>query len=496
MPLTFNGKIDRRALPDPAGNGLDTGREYVGPRTPVEEALAGIWCDVLKLEQAGIHDSFFALGGHSLLATQVMSRIREVFALELPVYLVFEKPTIAELASEIQGQQSPGARLIIARERAAELPLSYAQERLWFLDQLVPNNPFYNMPTVFRASGPLDVVALGQALSEIARRHEALRTIFGRGDRGPLQIIKGTYDVPLPVVDCSGLPDEQRERLSQDLVNQEAMKAFNLNIGPLLRVRVIRLTAQDHLIVVVIHHIVSDAWSMAVFTGELRELYNNYRLGDASELPELPIQYVDFALWQRDWLRGDELERQMNYWRERLGNLPSLSLPCDRLRPTVSSFRGAVQRMILSEELSQGLKKLCRNQGVTLFMALVATFKVLLMRYSNQEDLAIGAPIANRNRSEIEGLVGFFVNTLVMRTDLSGWPGFNDLLARVKESALQTYAHQDLPFEKLVEELHPQRDLSRNPLFQVMFALQNAPDSGIDFGDVALRRQLPTKVTT
>jgi aspartate racemase len=372
-------------------------------------------------------------------------------------------------------------------KRASSAPLSFAQQRLWFLDQLEPGNAFYNMPQSTRIGGELSVQILHQAFDTIVMRHESLRTTFGYRDGTPVQIINKSVEVQLPVVDLSELPAGEREKEARRLASEEARRPFDLGKGPLLRASLLRLGEEDHVLLLTMHHIVSDGWSAGILMRELSLLYEAYSAGKASPLAELPIQYADFAVWQREWLQGEVLEKQLSYWRERLGDdLPVLELPTDRVRPAVQSYRGNSHSLVLSKNLADQLRQLSQQEGATLYMVVLAAFQVLLSRYSGQEDIIVGSPIAGRNRAETEGLIGFFVNTLVVRTDLTGNPTFRDLLKRVKEVALDAYAHQDLPFEKLVEELQPERDLSQNPLFQVMFALQNAPRSGLELGELKL----------
>jgi len=360
------------------------------------------------------------------------------------------------------------------------VPLSFAQQRLWFLEQLVPGNPFYNVPTAVRLSGPLNITALEQTFNEIVRRHEALRTSFKMVEAQLVQALAPHLNVPLPVVDLEQLPTAAREQEARRLTAQEAQRPFDLATGPLLRVQLLNLGTSEHVLLLTMHHIVSDGWSIGVLLRELGVLYTAFATGQPSPLAELPLQYADFAQWQRQWLQGEVLSTQLAYWRQQLDNLPVLELPTDRPRPAVQSYQGATQYLSLSLELTQALESVSQTAGVTLFITLLAAFQTLLYRYSGQTDIAVGSPIANRNRSEIEGLIGFFVNSLVLRTDLSGNPMFRELLTRVREVALGAYAHQDLPFEKLVEELQPERDLNRNPLFQVVFALQNAPVEALE----------------
>ena len=477
LPLTPNGKIDRKALPAPQSETEATPSSP--PRNPVEEAVAGIWCELLHLRQVGIHDNFFDLGGHSLLAIQMLSWLRDVFGIELSVRALFNAPTITELAGQISTGLAGGgehrAMPLKPLPRTTQLSLSFAQQRLWFLDQWEGASALYNIGHAWWLQGPLDVAQLRESVTRLIARHESLRTVFVSEQGQPQQQVLADVTAELPLVDLGALPAEQAR--AQALVQATALarQGFDLTQAPLLRLALFRVTESTHLLVLVIHHIVSDGWSMGVFCRELAALY----AGNGEPLPPLPVQYPDFAQWQRAELQGAVLERQLAYWRARLASLTTLELPTDRPRPPAQSYRGARHTFALSAELSATLKQLSQRERVTPYMLLLAAFQVLLSRYSGQDDIAVGSPIAGRTRREFEGLIGFFVNTLVLRTDLSGNPRFRDLLARVRESALDAYAHQDVPFEKLVEELKPERDASRNPLIQVMFVLQNAPGGGL-----------------
>jgi amino acid adenylation domain-containing protein len=497
LPLTPNGKVDRRALPIPDLHAELTD-QYVAPRTPTEEILSLIWAQVLKLEQVGIHDNFFTFGGHSLLATQLVSRIRTSFKVELPLRSLFAAPTVAELSPHIQRLQQQELELtsppILPRAENAELPLSYAQQRLWFLDQLQPNSSLYNIPIALRLVGTLNQAALAQSLEEIIHRHEALRTNFITVDGTPRQVIQTATNWTISVVNCQHLSIKAQEIAAQQLAQKQAIQSFDLASEVLIRVTLVVLSETEHLLNVCMHHIVSDGWSMGVFVSELAALYNAYSIGlpslpDATRIPltPLPIQYADFAIWQRKWLVGDVLQRQLNYWQQQLKDAPALLvLPTDRPRPAVQTFVGAYQDFALSVELTQGLMQLSQQQDCTLFMTLLAAFDTLLYRYTGTEDILVGSPIANRDRSEIEGLIGFFVNTLVMRSNLSENPSFAELLTRVRSMALSAYAHQNLPLEMLVEALQPERDLSHTPLFQVMFALQNPYLSEVELSGLSI----------
>jgi amino acid adenylation domain-containing protein len=498
MPLTPNGKVDRRALRAPDVQSEIT-QTYVAPRTPVEEILAQLWSQVLKLKRVGITDNFFELGGHSLLATQLVSRIRTTFKIELPLRRLFAAATVAQLAQEIQQQQQQLELTVpplLPTPRNAHLPLSFAQSRLWFLDQLKPNSAFYNIPAALRLQGQLQVTALQQSLREIIHRHSALRTNFITVDGQPVQIIHTETAWALSIVDGKDLPRGKQEIASQQLASSLAQQPFDLANEPLFRATLVVLSETEHILLMCTHHIVSDGWSMGVFVQELATLYNAYSQGQPSPLAPLVVQYADFAVWQRQWLAGEVLQTQLAYWQKQLADAPALlSLPTDRPRPPVQTFSGAHLTFGLSCELTLALTQLSQQQGVTLFMTLLAAFDVLLYRYTDTEDILVGSAIANRNRSEIEGLIGFFVNTLVMRTDVSGNPSFAELLARVRELAIDAYAHQDLPFEMLVEALQPERSLSHTPLFQVMFVLQNAPRTQIELTGLSVS-SLPAQSAT
>ena len=496
FPLTANGKVDRRALPTPDGRRPELDEVFVACRTPTEELLAAIWSQVLAVERVGIYDNFFQLGGHSLLATQVVSRIREAFKVEMPLRRLFEAPTVAGLAENIDLSRGGGLQAppIVPVPRDEELPLSFAQQRLWFIDQLEPDRSVYNFPAAVRLKGPLNLIALKQSLNAIVNRHEALRTTFPIVDGRPVQVIAPLLTLTLRMVDLRELPEPERESEVQRLAANEAQRPFDLAEGPLVRATVLQLGENEHVGLLTMHHIVSDGWSTGILVREMAILYDAFCSERPASLPVLPIQYADFAHWQRRWLEGEVLENELTYWKQQLlGAPPLLELPTDHPRPAAQTFRGAHQSFLLSKTVGDALKTLSRQEGVTLFMTLLAAFKILLHGYTNQDDLVVGTPTANRNRLEIEGLIGFFVNTLVLRTDLSGNPTFRELLRRVREVCLGAYAHQDLPFERLVEELHPARDLSRNPLFQAMFVLQNASQQAVELPGLSLS---PVEVDT
>jgi amino acid adenylation domain-containing protein/thioester reductase-like protein len=480
LPLNPNGKVDRKALPVPESARPELEEAYVAPATPVEQALAGLWAEVLGLERVGTQDNFFELGGHSLLATQVISRVRKALQVELPLRALFEAPTVAALAERVeearQGPRGLPAAPLQPIPRDGDIPLSYGQETFWFIDQLEPGSPVFNIDAAIRLRGPLNRKAVEDALHAVVRRHEALRTTFRARDGRLAAVIAPPARLPLPVRDLTGLPEGEREAEARRLADEETRRPFDLERGPLFRASLLRLGPEDHVTLVTVHHSVYDGWSANIFLGEVGLLYQAFCAGQPSPLPELPIQYADFAHWQRQWLKSGLMQDQLAYWKKQLaGPLPVLELPTDHPRPATRTFRGARQLMVVPLALAEATGALARREGCSLFMVLLAAFQALLQRYSGQDDLCVGTPIAGRNRAEVEGLVGFFVNTLVLRTDLSGDPTFAELLARAREVCLGAYAHQDLPFEMLVKELRPQREVSRSTLFQVMFILQNAP---------------------
>jgi amino acid adenylation domain-containing protein len=484
MPLTANGKVDRRALEQMQSLRAVT-KEHVAPRNPIEEVIAGIWGEVLRLNAVSVTADFFELGGHSLIATQVMSRVREAFQVDLPVRSLFRSPTVAGLAETLaeslgEGKPgwSPGGPPIRPVARDGVLPLSFAQQRLWLVQQLDFASPDYNVPSAVRLHGSLDVAVLRRSLDEEVRRHEILRTVFPVVHGQPVQLVKPPAPGAFPLLDLSAIPLSSQGAEVARLGREEAHRPFNLEAGPLLRASLLRLGEEEHVALLTMHHIVSDAWSTGVLIRELTAHYEAFAQGLQSSLPALPVQYADFASWQREWLQGEALEAQLAYWRRQLGGgLPRVDLPADRPRPPVRSSRGGKLPLVLSEDLSAALRQLAQREGVTLYMVLLAGFQVLLHALVEQDDLVVGTNVANRNRLETEGLIGFFINQLVLRTDLSGNPSFRELLARVREVSLAAYAQQDLPFERIVEELQPERDPSRPLLFQVKIELLNAPMS-------------------
>jgi amino acid adenylation domain-containing protein len=501
LPLTPSGKVDRRALPQPDHNRPALAESLVLPRTVVEEVLAGVWCKVLKLEQVGIHDNFFELGGHSLLVIQVISRVREAFHVDLPVRRVFETATIAELAEVIESEMKTGLGRpilpLLPSNRDSDLPLSFAQQRLWFLHQLEPDSHAYNISEALRLLGQLNIVAMEQALNEIKRRHEVLRTSFGQRAGEPVQVIAEAQAEPLLVIDLGHLPVDMRLEEARRLATIESQLPFDLEHGPLWRAQLLQLDPNEHVLLTTMHHIVFDAWSSAVFLRELTQLYSAFKTGQASPLTELTIQYADFASWQRQWLSAAVIAEQVAYWKQQLaGARMVLELPSDQIRPPVQTQNGARASRDFSPELSAALAAISRRENVTLFMTLLTAFNVLLRHYTRQDDILVGTNSAGRNRSEIEGLIGFFVNMLVIRTKLGSDPTFRELLAQVRETTLGAYANQDLPFDMLVDELKLARDLSSSPIFQIVFTLQNAPRESLRLEGLSLTSLQVRKETT
>ena len=479
LPLTANGKVDRQALPTVSDEQRQPAQESARPLTETEKALAAIWTELLKLEKIGINDDFFDLGGHSLLAIQVVSRIRDVFAVECQTRTVFEHPTIAGLARVLSDAQR--ARGGSERPRIGPRPaggpwaLSFAQEQLWFLDQLAPGSPVYHIVDVVRLEGRYAAAALRRALQEVVRRHEVLRTAFTQRNGHPMQIVAPTVELVLGEHDVSAMPEPAREREWHRVVQEQGRQPFDLAHAPLVRATLVHWSAQEHRLLLTIHHIIADEWSMELLQREISQLYEAFAHGRPSPLPALPIQYADFACWQREWLQGDVLQRQLAYWREALTGAPAvLDLPTDKPRPAVQSFRGATEFFELPAPLVERLKALGRQDQATLFMILEASFAALLHRYTGQDDLLVGTPITGRTQRETEPLVGNFINVVVLRARFNEGLTFHALLQQVREQALGAYAHPDLPFEHLVAELAPERDPSRTPLFQVMFVLHNA----------------------
>ncbi|MHC5737512.1 amino acid adenylation domain-containing protein [Nostoc sp.] len=481
LPLTPNGKVDRQNLPASDRTRPDLEETFIAPRNSTEETLASIWVELLGLEQIGIDDNFFNLGGHSLIAAQILSRIREGFQVELFFHHIFANPTIAGLAGLIeqhsqlkQQLQRPAMQRI---SRSGYLPASFAQERVYFIQEVAPEGSAYQAQATLRFTGKLDVAALEQCLGEIVRRHEIFRTTFPALDGRLFQVIHPAEAISLTVVDLQTFPESEQEAEIQRLFDAEVQKPFYLNQLPLVRWLLLKLSDQDHLLIHIEHHMVHDGWSFNnVFLNEFVELYQAFCLGNPSPLPELPLQFGDYAHWQREWVKSQEAQTQLAYWQQQLsGSPPLLELPSDRPRPTEQTYNGAQVRVELPISLCESLRVLSRQEGITLFMTTLATFLVMLRRYTGQDDLCVGTAVANRRMRETEQLIGMIVNNLVLRTDLSGNPTFRELLGRVRQVSLEAFANEDLPFDKVVEVLKPIRNLSYNPLFQVMFSFHDSP---------------------
>lgn len=492
FPLTPNGKVDRKALPTSLVERPDLAAGFVVPQAPLESLLADIWCQVLSVEQVGIHDNFFALGGHSLLALQIITRIRERFQVELSMRAFFEMPTVNQVAKILSitkyRETVPEPIPPRGEEFINHTPLSYAQEQLWFLAQLERDNPSYNVSVAVRLSGQLDVGVMKKSLGEIIRRHDALRTYFAMSDGKPVQIISPANEqLPLSIMDFSHLSGSQRTTQVRELIQTQAREPFSLDQGPLLRISILKLDEVTHIIPLTIHHSIVDLWSLKLFIGEIATLYEAFIEEKPSPLPELTIQYPDFAYWQRRWLSGDILNQQLTYWKQQLSDAPTaITLPFDYPRPVEQNFEGATEQIKLPQELCQQLRHLSRESGTTLFMTLLAAYATWLSYYSGQEDIIIGSSVANRKVSQVESLIGFFVNTVAIRAQCKDNDSFLSFLAQIRKTALDAYAHQDVPFARVVEALQLTRDPNHTPVFQVMFDFQEVSLSQIKFSDLTL----------
>jgi amino acid adenylation domain-containing protein len=490
LPLTPNGKLDRKALAalQPTS---EQQNDLVAPRSPVEEVLVNIWAQVLQRERISIHDNFFQLGGHSLLATELLSRMNQTFSLNLPLRAIFENPNLAQMAQlAIDGkkqERSIELPAIQRVERATPLPLSYSQERIWLINQFDSAKTPYNICVAARIEGSLDALQLKQSILHIIRRHESLRTNFIMEKGQPRQVIHNDIRVTLPTIELGGVPEEERKSVSKKLAQEEASRHFDLTRDPLFQFKLLRLTAENHILILNMHHVISDAWSLGTLLQELSAIYESFSSGKLPQLEELPVQYADFSIWQRNWLSGAVLEQKLEYWQKQLADLEILELPTDRPRPPVQNHNGACINFTESAELTAKLKSVGQQRAATFYMVLLAAFQTLLHRYTGQRDFAIGSPVAGRIRREIEQLVGCFINILVLRADLSGDPTFVQLLERTRNTSLDAFTHQDAPFEAIISRLQPDRDVSRTPLFQVMFVLQNAPQPEMRLGPASLR---------
>jgi amino acid adenylation domain-containing protein/non-ribosomal peptide synthase protein (TIGR01720 family) len=495
LPLTENGKIDRKSLRSLEVLRHDHAEEedtFVPPRNPVEEVLAGIFSDVFARERIGAHDAFADLGGHSLLAIQIIARTREAFQIEIPLRAIFESPTIALLAEDVAAALRRGegsaAPPITRVPRDGDLALSFAQERLWFLHQLDPDSPSYNVASTLRVEGHLDVVALERALRELTRRHEILRTTYKSVDGRPVQVVDDEVRLSLAVQDLASLGADARAEAVRAEIAAEARRPFDLATGPLFRARLLSLGAEEHVLCLTLHHIVSDGWTRGILNREVSSLYRAFQAGKDHGLPELPVQYADYAAWQRKWLSGEVMDRQVAYWKQQLAGAPHvLELPTDHPRPPVMTSNGANRQRILPAAVGLALKDLARRQGVTLYMVLLSALDILLHRWTGQRDVVIGTSVSNRSRAETERLIGFFINALVLRVGVDDAAPYAELLQRVRDVCLGAYAHQDMPFERLVQELAPEPDPSRTPLFQVIFTMQTAPGESLSLSGTTAR---------
>jgi tyrocidine synthetase-3 len=478
MPLTVSGKVDRKALPEPAGDALSRAREYAAPRTPAEEKLASVWQEILGLDPIGIEDNFFELGGDSILANRAIARLREETGLDISLRAFFENPCIRSLAENMPVKESESQHpLTIPRTGKQEnIPLSFSQERLWFLQQLDQESRAYHVPRALGIRGQLDIILFERTFTEIIRRHEILRTVFITADGRPSQRVMAPFAFKIPVIDWSGLTEEEQRRSLEAFIVEEGRREFDFEQGPMLRVTVLKLKDADHIVISSEHHLVHDGWTQGVMLREFVEIFTAFSQGRPCPLGELPIQYADYALWQRRYMSGERLQRHLDFWQEKLAGLPPLlDLPFDYPRPAVISGSGAMQRLVIPAELARRLETFGKEHEVTLFMTMLAVFKVLLFRYSGLEDLCVGTGIANRRYREIEGMLGMVINTLPLRTQVDGSLSFLECLQRVRSTCLHAYEHEDTPFEKIVEQLQPERSLSYMPIFQVLFSFMDTP---------------------
>ncbi|WP_372371491.1 amino acid adenylation domain-containing protein [Candidatus Uabimicrobium sp. HlEnr_7] len=473
LPLTINGKVDRKALPIPDSSRISE-QKYIPPRNEVEIKLVSMWQEVLRVKKIGIMDNFFELGGHSLLATQLISRVKETFTIEMSLRSLFAAPRISELAILIKDSKKKCADAISVVNRNDSLYLSSAQKRMWFFNQLTPNSPVYNLPQSFLLRGRLRLEILQKSFNEIIRRHESLRTTFHKIEGRPTQVITAGQPIVINIEDFCQLSQQEKWEKAKISIEQHVLCPFDLSQGPLIRINLFKLGEEEHILLINMHHIVSDGWSLGIFMDEFKIFYEAFSKGENFPLADLQIQYTDFAYWQQNKLQGEIADKQIEYWKHNLANAPPLlNLPTDYPRPKIQKYQGIHENFIIDKELTDSLRNLSKNCSTTIFMTLLAGFKVLLYRYTNEKNICVGSPIANRNHLEIENLIGFFVNTLVLRTQIEQEMTFRQLLLQIKETCLAAYDNQDVPFEKLVNAIQPQRDMSYNPLFQVMFAMEN-----------------------
>lgn len=494
LPRSSTGKIAYQALPAPQDAHQVNQKDFIRPRSLLEDILTTLWCELLSLSQVGLYENFFTLGGHSLLATRLMSRLREVLQIDVSLRLLFEFPTVAALAKQLAHLQSEQKSVpflpLTRKERPEHIPLSFAQQRLWFLDKLHTNSSLYTLALTVWLRGPLHLDALTESFTELLQRHESLHTGFGLHATQPIQVILAPQACSIELLDLTGLPETERQAHAVSLATQETRRPFDLSQGPLLRIQLVRLARDTHLLTLTLHHIIADGWSLEVLFQELSQIYASLLHQQNHSLPELPLQYADYTLWQRDAANVQRFEHQLAYWQRQLANAPALlELPTDKLRPAVPTWQGAHLSFQVPLPLTQKLKSLGQQEGATLFMVLLAAFQILLARYSNQNDVLVGAPIANRHHLQTERLIGLFVNTLVLRCDLSNNPSLRDLLRQVRQRMLEAFAHQDLPFERVIEALRPERESSYTPLFQAMFVLQETAGIELQLENLVIERQ-------
>ena len=481
VPRTTNGKVDPRALPEPPETPADErGGPPVAPRDAIEDHVVRVVADVLVRSDVGVHDDFFHLGGHSLLATKVIARLRDHFQIDIPLRAVFESPTPAALAELIRAATGPGAAPALppvrAVPRTGPLPLTFVQERIWLIQRLTPETTVYNVPRALRIRGRFDASVVEQIFGDLEERHELLRTTYPDVAGTPMQLVHEPRGIPVQHVDLGELPPGEREQRIRTMILENGRQPFDVINGPLIRITLARISADEHVIIVIEHHLIHDGWAQGVFLRDFLELYEARTVGRSPRLPELPVQYADYAVWQRENLRGEQLDRLLDFWTREVQDAPQvLELPADRPHPDVLTFAGRLETLIISDELGSDLRAFARRQGVTLFMAMATAFATLVHRYSSQDDMLLGVGMANRQRAETENLLGMLINTLLLRVRVDADATFADLLAEVRERSLRMYAHQDMPFEKLVEHLNPRRSLGRMPLCQVMFSFLDTP---------------------